>query len=119
MTAQCMEAVPQHMKALARANEVRCARAAVKREISEGGDLDALILDPPEFMWEMTLAELLGAQHRWGTTRVRKFLDSLHVGERRHLGLLTARQRELLVRRLNEYRDDPDRYWQRIREARL
>ena len=92
---------PQHMRALAQANEVRLARAALKRAI-KAGDASAadVVRDCPAEVDTMTVSELLRSQRRWGRTRVRKFLIPLAVNENRELGRLTVRQRTELSRRL-------------------
>ena len=92
---------PQHMRALAQANRIRLARAALKRSVAQGQVSAATIVKelPPETE-SMTLAELLTSQRRWGRTRSRKFLGSLALGENKCLGALTPRQRSLLYREL-------------------
>jgi hypothetical protein len=90
--------LPQHMQALAHANRVRLARAALKREIGTGKrDAPAVILDCPWEVDSMTLAELLTSQRRWGRTRARKFLSVLGLSENKRVGTLTQRQRLLLA----------------------
>lgn len=89
--------VPQHLEALARANRVRLARAALKRSVAADQISAAEVVR--ECSWEvesMTLAELLTSQRRWGRTRARKFLASLALSENKRLGTLTQRQRLLL-----------------------
>lgn len=92
---------PQHMRALAQANRIRLARAALKRSVAQG-DLSAasVVRDQPPETESMTLAELLTSQRRWGRTRSRKFLGSLALGENKSLGALTPRQRTLLYTEL-------------------
>jgi len=93
--------MPQHMQALATANRVRLARAALKRSVAAGKVGAAEIVR--ECPWEvesMTVGELLRSQRRWGRTRVRKFLFSMTLSENRELGKLTERQRSMLVRAL-------------------
>jgi hypothetical protein len=90
-TAQCMEA-------LARANEVRLARAALKREISAGRrSVTDVISDSPWEAESMSLSELLCSQRRWGRARSRKLLSSAALGEGKKVGSLTERQRRILV----------------------
>lgn len=94
--------LPQHMRALAEANRVRLARAALKRAV-EAGDVDTAEV-VRECPWEaetMTIGELLRSQRRWGRTRTRKFLSVLHLNENRELGRLTLRQRSLLAATLD------------------
>ena len=53
-------APPQHMQALQRANEVRLARASLKRSIGVGAvTVDEVILTCPWEAASMTIAELL------------------------------------------------------------
>jgi hypothetical protein len=91
------------MQALAHANKVRLARAALKRSIARG-DMKAaeVIRDCPWETESMTLAELLTSQRRWGRTRSRKFLLALAMSENKRLGTLTQRQRHLLSNELEE-----------------
>jgi hypothetical protein len=92
---------PQCMQALARANEVRLARAALKREVRAGrrGVID-IVLECPWQAQSMSLLELLGSQRRWGRARSRKLLSSTGLTEMKQLGTLTQRQRGILVRAL-------------------
>jgi hypothetical protein len=89
------------MQALAYANRVRLARAALKRSIGScklgAGDV---VRDCPWFTETMTLIELLTSQRRWGRTRARKLLLSLALNENKRLGTLTERQREMLAAEL-------------------
>ncbi len=90
--------LPQHMQALAHANRVRLARAALKREVGSGkrGAAD-VIVDSPWEVESMSLAELLTSQRRWGRTRARKFVAILGLSENKRIGTLTRRQRLLLA----------------------
>jgi hypothetical protein len=94
-------AAPQHMQALAYANRIRLARAALKRTVARG-ELSAadVIRECPMETESMTLAELLTSQRRWGRTRARKFLLSLALSENKQIGTLTIRQRALLCAEL-------------------
>jgi hypothetical protein len=90
-TAQCMEA-------LARANQVRLARAALKREITAGRrSVTDVVLESPWEAESMSLSELLCSQRRWGRARSRKLLASTALGEGKKVGTLTERQRRILV----------------------
>ena len=95
--------LPQHMRALARANEVRLARAQLKREVGAGkrGILSVI----RECPWEadsMSVSELLCSQRRWGRARSRKLIGSLHINENKRLGTFTQRQRDLLADALEQ-----------------
>jgi hypothetical protein len=92
---------PQHMQALAHANRIRLARAALKRDVRSGEASAADVVRTCPFEVEtMTVSELLRSQQRWGRTRARKFLSSIALNENRQLGRLTERQRQLLAREL-------------------
>ena len=93
---------PQHMQALAYANRIRLARAALKRAVARGDKSAAeVIRECPMETGSMTLAELLTSQRRWGRTRARKFLLSLALSENKQIGTLTQRQRAMLCAELD------------------
>jgi hypothetical protein len=90
-TSQCMQA-------LARANEVRLARAALKRDVSAGRrGVTEVIVESPWEAESMCLSELLCSQRRWGRARSRKLLSSIALSEGKRVGTLTDRQRRILV----------------------
>ncbi|GAC1441283.1 MAG: hypothetical protein NVSMB51_21380 [Solirubrobacteraceae bacterium] len=93
---------PQHMRALQRANEVRLARAGLKRAVAQGEVRAAeVILDCPWQAETMTVGDLLTSQRRWGRTRCRKFLSAIPLSETKAIGTLTERQRRALANALN------------------
>jgi hypothetical protein len=91
----------RRLQALARANEVRRARAALKRRLA-AGELSAaeVILTPPLEATSWPLGELLVSQRAWGRARSAKFLRANRISERKPLGELTERQRRLLAPQL-------------------
>ena len=97
--------MPQHMQALAEANRVRLARAALKRAV-QAGDVDTaeVVRECPWEVETMTIGELLRSQRRWGRTRVRKFLGTMALSENRPVGRLTLRQRSVLAAELEAKR---------------
>ena len=98
MTASAIASGPQHMRALQRANEVRLARAELKRRVMEGETSAAsVILDSPWEVESMAVAELLMSQHRWGHTRARRFLAGVPMTETKTIGSMTERQRRTLA----------------------
>ncbi len=93
---------PQRLRALERANEIRLARAELKRQIACGTASAAnVILDPPSEAESWAISELLLSQRRWGNTRCRKFLLRNHISETKPVGALTDRQRHLLAGQLS------------------
>jgi hypothetical protein len=89
------------MRALEKANEVRLARAELKRRIADG-DVSAasvILACPPETStW--SVGDLLLSQRRWGRSRCRKFLMRNQINEKKQIGDLTDRQRRLLAAQL-------------------
>jgi hypothetical protein len=89
---------PQYMRALERANQVRLARAELKRRVALGEIcVAAVILDCPWEAESMAVADLLMSQRRWGQTRCRKFLAQLAMSEKKTVGSMTDRQRRTLA----------------------
>jgi hypothetical protein len=96
---------PQYMQALARANEVRLARAGLKRRVASGEITVAEVLLGT--YWEaenMTISDLLMSQRRWGHTRCRKLLMQVPVSENKTVGTMTERQRRALAALLSPRR---------------
>ena len=98
METATMTPEPQRLRALERANEVRLARAELKRRIAEGevSAADVIIANPPAAS-SWTVGELLMSQRRWGRTRCYKFLNRNQIGELKPVGKLTERQRQMLA----------------------
>jgi len=91
----------QRMRALGRANEVRHARAALKRQIAEGTISAAeVILGPASELASMNVFDLLMSQRSWGRTRSRDVLGSVRLSETKTVGSMTDRQRRLLAEKL-------------------
>jgi hypothetical protein len=91
-------AAPQHMRALEQANQVRLARAELKRRIAaEEVSVADVILSRPSHTEGMEVSELLTSQRQWGRARCRRLLVSLGVPENKLLGTLTDRQRTRLA----------------------
>jgi hypothetical protein len=120
VTAAMAPSGSQCMRALERANQVRLARAALKRRVAIG-EIEAadVILDSPWEAQSMAVADLLMSQRRWGQTRCRKlvaevlasqrnwgnarcrrFLTAVRLSERKTIGSMTERQRRVLARGL-------------------
>jgi hypothetical protein len=89
-------ATSQHMEALKRANEVRLGIAEAKREIHAKTLSIPDAFDDPRCQ-PARLRELLGAQERWGETRVRKAILRTNLStsnlELRRISELTKRQK--------------------------
>jgi hypothetical protein len=101
---------PQYMRALERANQVRLARASLKRRVALGEtDVAAVILECPWEADSMAVADLLMSQRRWGQTRCRKFLAQLSMSEKKTIGSMTERQRHSLASMLTAVSESGER----------
>jgi hypothetical protein len=97
-TATIAPAGPQHMRALERANQVRLARAELKRRVASGEiGVAEVILECPWEAESMAISDLLMSQRRWGQTRCRKFLAQIPMSEQKTVGSMTERQRRTLA----------------------
>ena len=109
-TAILAQAPPQYMRALERANEVRLARAELKRNVAmDEIDVAEVILECPWEARSMAVADLLMSQRRWGQTRCRKFLTQIPMSEKKTIGSMTDRQRRTLAAMLTSA--DRGRAW--------
>lgn len=96
-----MTPTPQRLRALERANEVRLARAELKRRIADSDvSVAEVLLDPPLEAVSWAIGDVLTSQRRWGSTRCRKFLSRNNIMETKAVGALTERQRHLLAGQL-------------------
>jgi hypothetical protein len=91
----------QRLEALERANEIRHARAELKRRIQAGERSAAdVILDCPPEASRWPVEELLASQRGWGKATARKFIARNGIREIKPVGELTERQRRLLATQL-------------------
>jgi hypothetical protein len=96
-----LAAEPQRLRALERANEVRLARAELKRQIADGEvSVADVLLSVPPYARSWAVSDLLMSQRRWGASKCRKFLYKNRITETKPLGALTERQRKLLAAQL-------------------
>jgi hypothetical protein len=100
-TAMMTPEPPQRLQALERANEIRLARAALKRRIAIGDiSVAEVLLSSPKEADTWSVSELLMSQRRWGNERCRRFLKRNDIYERKTVGSLTRRQRVMLATQL-------------------
>jgi hypothetical protein len=93
----------QRMQALQRANEVRVARAALKRRVGRGETsvVEAILSGAAEIQ-SMAVIELLMSQRSWGRARCYGVLIAVPLMENKSIGSLTDRQQRVLVATLRE-----------------
>lgn len=90
--------VPQHMKALAGANEIRLERSALRWRVRSGEVLAAeVVVDPPLCAETLTVSRLLGMQRGWGERRVAKLLVEAGLSGSERLGVLKVRDARRLA----------------------
>ena len=98
MSAATTAAEPQHLHALARANEIRLARASTKRAIAAGEvRVSSILLEERPELHRMEIGELISCQRRWGGQRTRRLLSTVPVVETKRVGDLTDRQRRAIA----------------------
>ena len=92
----------QRLRALARANRVRHARAELKRHIAEGHVSAAeVILFHKRDVESMPVGDVLTSQRHWGDMRCRRFLMPMRIDEGKTIGSMTERQRRAVAARLS------------------
>ena len=88
----------QRMDALARANEVRSARAQLKRDLKAGRcSIHSLLLEPPEYLETAKVFDMLLAVPKYGRVKVNKMLLACRISPSKTIGGLSERQRSELV----------------------
>ena len=96
----------QRSCALVRANEVRVARANLKRALASGERSAAgVIRDPPSSVRSMSVQQVVLSQRGWGPARCRRLLRFASVPANKDVRSLTERQRQTLLTML-EVDDD-------------
>lgn len=88
----------QRQDALKRANEIRTARARLKRDLKAGRRrIHELILDPPEWLATAKLWDLLLAVPKYGRVKVNRILKECRISPSKTVGGLSERQRNEVV----------------------
>jgi hypothetical protein len=88
----------QQLRALAKANEVRLARAQLKRELSTGAvELAQLLAGPPPCAETAKLRDLLLAVPRMGPAKVQRALTHCRIADSKTVAGLSDRQRAELI----------------------
>jgi len=88
----------QRLHALTKANEVRSARARLKRYLTDGRiELAGVLDDPPDCAQTAKLSVLLLAVPRTGPARVARALNRCQIADGKTLAGLTSRQRAAMI----------------------
>jgi hypothetical protein len=88
----------QRMDALARANDIRTARAQLKRDLKAGRtSIHELLEKPPDFVETAKVFDMLLAVPKYGRVKVNKILTTCRISPSKTIGGLSERQRTELV----------------------
>lgn len=91
----------QRMDALRRANDIRTARAKLKRDLKAGkANIHALLLDPPEYVMTAKVFDMLLAVPKYGRVKTNRILNQCRISPSKTIGGLSQRQRTELVNQL-------------------
>ena len=89
------------MKALRRANEIRTARAQLKRDLKAGKvKVEQLLRDPPEYVLSAMVFDMIVAVPKYGRVKANKILTQCRISPSKTIGGLSERQRGELVGQL-------------------
>jgi hypothetical protein len=97
-------ATEQRLRALAKANQVRSARAELKHDLAAGTAVLANILaEPPPCARGARVRDLLLAVPGLGPARTRRLLAHCQIAETKTVAVLTGRQRVALIDLLHHH----------------
>ena len=89
------------MKALNKANEIRTARAQLKRDLKAGkAQINKLLLDPPDYVLSAKAFDMILAVPKYGRVKANKILSQCRISPSKTIGGLSERQRAELVHML-------------------
>ncbi len=88
----------QRMEALKRANDIRTARAQLKRDLKAGRKTIHDLLDsPPEYVTTAKVFDMLLAVPKYGRVKANRVLNQCRISPAKTIGGLSERQRGELV----------------------
>ncbi len=91
----------QRMDALKRANDIRTARAKLKKDLKAGkANIHTLLLDPPEYLLTAKVFDMLLAVPKYGRVKTNRVLNQCRISPSKTIGGLSERQRGELVSQL-------------------
>ncbi len=78
------------MRALRRANEIRSARAQLKRDLKAGkAKIETLLLDPPEYVLSAKAFDMILAVPKYGRVKANKILTQCRISPSKTIGGLS------------------------------
>jgi hypothetical protein len=88
----------QRMEALKRANDIRTARAKLKKDLKAGrSNIHGILLDPPEYVMTAKVFDMLLAVPKYGRVKTNRILNQCRISPSKTIGGLSERQRTELV----------------------
>jgi len=88
----------QRVRALQQANEIRSARAQLKRDLASGRiELTRILARPPEFAQTAKVLDLLLFLPKVGPVKARRMLAQCRIAHAKTLSGLSDRQRAALI----------------------
>jgi hypothetical protein len=88
----------QRMDALKRANDIRSARAQLKRDLKAGRtSIHDLLDSPPEYVMTAKVFDMLLAVPKYGRVKTNRVLNQCRISPAKTIGGLSERQRKELV----------------------
>lgn len=93
----------ERLDALQRANDIRAARARLKKALKDGEtDIEEVLLDPPEYVLTAKVFDFLLVVPKFGRVKANRILHQCRILPSKTIGGLSDRQREELVNRLRK-----------------
>jgi hypothetical protein len=97
----------QRLRALQPANEIRSARAKLKKDLASGKiELAQILTQPPECVRPARVRDVIVAVPRIGSVKAGRILADCGIAHSKTLGGLTERQRTELLNRFRRDRND-------------
>jgi hypothetical protein len=91
----------QRLRALRKANEIRTARAQLKRDLKAGKvKIEQLLLDPPHYVMSAKAFDMILAVPKYGRVKANKILATCRISPSKTISGLSERQRAELVAQL-------------------
>jgi hypothetical protein len=91
----------QRMDALRRANDIRTARAKLKKDLKANrASIQAILLDPPEYVLTAKVFDMLLAVPKYGRVKTNRILNQCRISPSKTIGGLSERQRAELISQL-------------------
>lgn len=88
----------QRMEALKRANDIRTARAKLKKDLKASrANIQTILLDPPEYVLTAKVFDMLLAVPKYGRVKANRILNQCRISPSKTIGGLSERQRTELI----------------------